>query len=784
MGAPAGLREGRLPADVTSFVGRRRELGDVKRLLSELRLVTVTGGGGVGKTRLALRVAAEVRRAFPHGVWFVGLSSVRDPDLLSQEVEDPDLLAYLIAAELGLREQARRDPLQSLAEHLATRSVLLVLDNCEHVVPACAVVVSALLQACPRLRILATSREPLSVSGESVFAVPPLSTPDPDRHAPPAELLLSESVALFAARAVVVDPDFQLAEDNCRAVAGICHRLDGVPLAIELAAARLRALSPQQILDRLADRFALLTRGCRAGPDRQQTLRACVDWSFESCTKQERLLWTRLAVFVGGCELDAVEGVCADDQLPEADVLDEVARLVDKSVLVREGTGEVVCYHMLETIREYGLRRLSESGDHETLRRRHLDWYQQLAARARVEWVSAPWRYWLDRLWRAQPNLRAAVDFCLGEVDEPEEALRLLTALPWLWWFGQGAFGEGRRWLGIALARADAPSALRARALLLNANLSLVQGETDRAMRLLEEGDRLARQLQDPPTMAFADSIRGLSLCRSGYPQAAIDVLTRARDALSGAEQPDADLLHAVLARLGQAAAMVGDRKLADTCQADMLAITGPGPASQQLTWVFGQNAWLLGDIAEANKYLRGYLRYTRKHGIIDRYGTARALEVLAWVAASERRHRAAARLLGAAETMFADIGAPIATALHLIDYHHACEQQARHALGRVAFDECIHKGQTGSYEDAIAYALGEQPADTASTMADSPAGLTRREREVAELIAQGHSNKEVAADLVISQRTAETHVEHILTKLGFTSRTQVAVWVAAQKAR
>lgn len=782
VGAPAALSAGRLPADVTSFVGRRRERREVKRLLSESRLVTLIGVGGVGKTRLARRVAADVRRAFEDGVWFVDLTAVPDPDLLRQGVDYPEMLAQLIADEMGLREQSRRAPLQLLADHLATHHKLIVLDNCEHLISACAVVASALLHACPRLHILATSREALGINGESALAVPPLPTPDVDRHHEAPDLMLYESVALFVARVSAADPSFSLAEDNPRAVAEICRRLDGVPLAIELAAAWFRTLGPQQILDRLADRFALLDLGNRAGPDRQQTLRACVDWSYELCTEPERLLWRRLAVFVGGCELDAIEGVCTDAELPRGDLVKVLAALIDKSVLWRDGHGEIARYRMLETIRDYGLQKLVASGEQDQLRRRHLDWYQQLVARVRAEWLSDPRGDGLNSLRRAQPNLRAAVNFCLGELDQPEEALRLVTTLPWLSWWGQGGFGEGRRWLELALTKAHAPTALRARALLLSAELSLGQGDADTAIRLLEEGDQLGRGLKDAATVIRADTTRGALHVFRRDPQAAVVALTQARDALWGSEEPDLDQLLAVLLSLGVAAAEIGDRELADACRTDMLAITGRGPAFQQALWILSLIAWTLGDAQEAGRCAEGFLRFTRGHGLREPYGTAWALEVLAWVAASQRRHRTAATLLGAAETLLADAGTSVAAHPHIIDYHHACEQQIRDALGSSAFDDHVRHGNTGS-ADAIADALGERREAVATAAKDSQTVLTRREQEVAELVAEGRSNKEIAEALVISPRTAENHVDHILTKLGFTSRVQVAAWVTAQRA-
>jgi predicted ATPase/DNA-binding NarL/FixJ family response regulator len=779
---PTTQRAGRLPADLTSFVGRRRERAEVKRLLSESRLVTLTGVGGVGKTRLARRVAADLRRAFQDGVRFVDLTTVLESNLLRQDVGDPEFLAHLVAYELGIGDQSRRAARELLADHLGTQHQLIVLDNCEHLIAACAVVATELLESCPRLRILATSREPLSIPGETALAVPPLTTPDPDRQHDVAGLMLYESVALFTARVTAADPGFRLSQDNERAVAELCQRLDGVPLAIELAAAWLRALGPQQILDRLTDRFAFLNWGNRAGPDRQQTLRACVDWSYELCTEPERLLWSRLSVFAGSCELDAIEAVCADAEQPGGDLLKVVAGLIDKSIIAREGHGRAARYRMLETIREYGLQKLVESGEHDRLRRRHLDFYQQLVARVRAEWIRDPHGESLDSLRRAQPNLRAAVNYCLGESDDPEEALRIVTALPWLsWWWGQGAFGEGRRWLELALAKADSPTALRARALLLTAELSLAQGDIEIGLQLFEEGDQLARRLNDAPTIARADSTRGAVLVYRRDPQAAVAVLTQAREALSSSDQPDLDQLLAVLLSLGIAAAQVGDLELAKSCREETLAITNHGSAIQHALWILSLTAWVEGDTEEAGRCAEAFLQFTRDHAVSEPHGTAWAIEVLAWLAASTRRHDAAATLLGAAETLLAEAGTSVTANPHLIDYHNACERQAREALRSSVFEACFNKGRMASTAEAIAYALGELRAASAPEPVEWRTALTRRERQVSELLAQGRSNRDIAEALVISPRTAENHVDHILTKLGFTSRAQVAAWVTAQ---
>jgi len=359
-----------LPVEVTSFVGRRRQLGDVKRLLADQRLVTLTGAGGTGKTRLAVRVATELRRAFRDGAWFVDLTQARGSGVPGLEADDPEVPAHLLAAALGLPECPAGSPLLMLADQLADRQMLLIRDNCEHLVHACALLADALLRRCAGLRILATSRDPLAVDGEALYPVPPLPTPVPRRPPHPTELRGCASVALFVARARTALPSFQLTERNQLAVADLCHRLEGLPLAIELAAARVRVLEPEQILDRMTDRFGLLARESRGTPQRQRSLRACVDWSFDLCTKREQLLWARLAVFAGGFQLDAVEGICADETLPAEDLLDLVAELIDKSILLSDtGNRDQARYRMLETIREYGLGKLAETGEATTIRR-------------------------------------------------------------------------------------------------------------------------------------------------------------------------------------------------------------------------------------------------------------------------------------------------------------------------------------------------------------------------------------------------------------------------------
>src|SRR5215472_10795049 len=349
--APRARVAGNLPAELTSFVGRRGELAEVRRLLAGSRLVTLAGPGGVGKTRLALRAAAGLARAFRDGVWLVRLDQLRDEVLVAQAV----------AEALGLQDRAGYAPAAALAEYLAGRQLLLVLDNCEHVVDAVAKLADVLLRAAAELRVLATSRESLNIPGETVRAVPPLAAPDAGERLSVAELARFPAAALFAERAAQVVPGFAVTEANAAAVAGICRRLEGMPLAIELAAARLPVLSAEQIEERLGDRLGLLTRGGRTRPDRQRTLRASIEWSYELCTRAERLLWARCSVFAGGFELDAAEGICAGDRLAAGRVLDLLAGLAGKSILSAEHRAGAVRYRLPEPLREFGQERLRES---------------------------------------------------------------------------------------------------------------------------------------------------------------------------------------------------------------------------------------------------------------------------------------------------------------------------------------------------------------------------------------------------------------------------------------
>jgi predicted ATPase/DNA-binding CsgD family transcriptional regulator len=776
---------GRLPVEVTSFVGRRQQLGEIKRLLSESRLVTLTGVGGAGKTRIALRLAAEVRRAFGDGVWFVDLTQLDGLGLLAQEVHDPDVLAYLVGATMGLRQQGGGQPLQWLAGQLAGRQMLMILDNCEHLIPASAILANTLLRECPGLRVLATSREPLAMTGEALFAVPPLPAPDPGHQLSLADLGRCEAVALFLARAEAAVPGFGLTEENQGAVADLCHRLDGLPLAIELAASRVRVLTPQQILDRLADRFTLLSHGSRSAPERQQTLRACVDWSFDLCAKPEQVLWSRLSVFVGAFELDAVEGVCADECLPQADLLDLVAGLVDKSILVRDDQdGGAARYRMLETLRDYGRDKLDRAGEHAEARRRHRDWYQWLAAAAQAEWISDRQPYWLARLGREHANLRAAIEYCLADSEEAEAALGLLTTLPRTYWWVWGWLGEARQWLqrGLAHRGVNVPTALRVRALTLALLLELFHGDLSAADQLLDEAHGLA-QTVSPHDLDRLVVYRGMVALFHGDLPAARDLLEHALTIVSNRPQLGVDLRLTVLISLGNAAELSGDRVRAEECGQEVLALTEPCGEiyyRAQGLWLLAVVAWRQGRLTEATTRAQDSLRLRRTSGMRDGYNIAVCLEQLAWIAARQSQYLRAAALLGAADGALRDLGVPIAASL--VRDHEECLQQTRGVLGDGALTAAFTRGRSLPMEAALDYALDERSEPEPAPAQSATTPLTRREQQVADLISEGLSNQEIATRLVISQRTAESHVEHILTKLGFTSRARVAAWIAAQQ--
>ncbi|MCA2220703.1 ATP-binding protein [Nonomuraea aurantiaca] len=758
---------GWLPAEVTSFVGRRHEVAEVKTLLSASRTVTLIGVGGVGKTRLALRVGLEVRRAFRDGVWLVELASL----------EDPELLAQVVAEALEIRDHTVCTPLQVLVGHLRDKQTLVILDNCEHLVHECAVVADTLLRAAPELRILATSRQTLGISGEQMLPVPTLPLPDSDRPRMPAETLMQcDGVRLFTERARAVLPTFAVTEDNRDLVLRICRRLDGLPLAIELAAVRLRALSLQQLHDRLDDRFRLLTAGSRATLPRHQTLRAMIDWSFGLCSEREQLMWERASVFAGTLDLEAAEAVCSGDGISREEVIDLVMGLVDKSVFLREEHGRGVRYRLLDTVRQYGRERLTASGQEPALQRRHRAYYRALAARAHAELFGPSQVTWFDRLQLEHANLRTAIDSFYGDPAEVRVGLGMAADLLYHW-ITSYYLGEGRRWLDRGLALDTEPSEVRARGLWANSWLAIIQADITAAAAMLEESRILGERLGDELVRGYVALYSGMIAMYRGDTEAAIGLYEEAVALHRNTENPVG--LALALIRLSLAHSYLGDSSQAISLGDDCLAVCdayGEGWHKAYTMMALGVEVWRQGDVRRATELEKESLVFNRS--LDDPLGVGVNLEVLAWIAETEQHYPRAARLLGILKTVWNSIGAPLSGYGHLVRYHDECERRTRAALGDAAFDAEVWRGARLSYEEALGYALQEEPPQDEKAAKGEPARLTRRETEIAQLVAQGMTNKQIAAALVIAPRTAEGHIEHILNKLGFNSRAQIAVWV------
>jgi predicted ATPase/DNA-binding NarL/FixJ family response regulator len=760
-----------LPPELTSFVGRRQQLAEIRHLLSGCRLVTLTGVGGVGKSRLALRTAASVRRAFPDGVWFIELAALNDPQLLP----------HTVASALDLHHVSE-PPLADLAEHLQDKQLLVVLDNCEHLTDACAVMVGKLLAAAPGLHVLVTSRHVLGIEGEQIMAVPPLSTPG-DADAFAGAVSHYEAVALLVDRARAVDREFQVTEENRAMVVELCRRLDGLPLALELAAVWLRALSPTEILERLADRFELLTSGRRGGPARQHALEAAVAWSFDLCSPEEQLLWARLSVFSGGFDLEAAEEVCAGDGLTLQNVLPVLAGLVDKSIVGREHDMEFGAswFRMLETIRQYGARHLSPPVA-SAIRLRHRERYRKLAAAFAAEFFTPDQAGWYVRLSREHGNFRVALDFCLSERGEAAAALDIAAPL-WPWWHA-GHLHEGYRYLLRGLELATEPTPSRGYGLFATSNLAIHLSEFDRALALLAEAGELSDMFGDELLSSRVKQCQGHAQLHSGHPAEAIPFLEAAREDSRRLGQPRDEWRNVHLHSL--ALMFLGDPRAEDLSRQAVELAEEHGAQSSKgwALWGLGLAQWRAGRYQDATLSQRDGIRLFLPMRNMN--GVSVCVEALAWCAASSSADAHAARLLGASEAVWRTIGGNVSQAVYRQFDRHS-EEQVRSAIGDRRFDAAFAEGAAYSADQAVALALSQTSADggssrTTAPRATAPGGLTRREWEIAQLLAEGLSNKDIAARLVIAPRTAETHVEHILTKLGFTSRTQASAWVIEQQ--
>lgn len=798
-----------LPAPLTSFVGREREIAEVCRLLRGTRLLTLTGAGGCGKSRLALEATSRVLEDFPDGVWVVELAALSEASFVPRTV----------AAVLSVPEQTGRVLPDTLTDALRLKSLLLVLDNAEHLLAGCAGLTDILLRGCGRLRIITTSREALGVAGEAIWRVPPLSAPDP-AHLPPRDRVMEfEAVRLFSERAAAVRSDFQVTDDNASAVAQVCHRLDGIPLAIELAAARVRALSVDQIAGRLRDRFELLTAGNRTALPHHRTLRAAMDWSYDLLTEREQRLLARLSVFTGGWPLEAAEAVCAGDGIDAPEILNLLASLVDKSLVLAEIQGREARYRLLETMRQYARTRLEEVDDARALRRRHRDWYLGLAERAAPQMWCAVQTTWLRRLEPEHDNFRAALDWCETDEEGVDAGLRLSAALLW-YWFIHGDIKEGREYLEAALTRGPAaPAHLRARALCGAAILAWRHDEYDHAFPLLAESVALFRALGDVREIAFAlHFMAHLAEARGQFSEAvdqfeeSLAYYRRTNDVwgigkslsclgsalLHQGEYARAESLieeglpllrragdqthsASALARLACLAQRRGDVGRAKArLDEGLRMVRGMEPTHYTFGALItlGLVAVRSGDWVSGSSLLREGLAAAWR--VEDRENTARSLEGLAEAATVARRPATAARLTGAAEAIREAIGHPLSPGQR--PGYEDRIAALRDVLDETGLAEARATGAAMTPHEAVEYALTalDPEASNGAPVAfikGRSAALTTREREVAGLIAQGLTNREIAARLVIAERTAEGHVQSILNKLTFNSRAQIAAW-------
>jgi predicted ATPase/class 3 adenylate cyclase len=684
-----------LPQQVTSFVGREREVAEVTRRLSMTSILTLTGIGGCGKTRLALEVAGDLVGTYKDGVWLVELASLEEPGLVSNTV----------ASALGVISVPGATLDATLLEYLRPRRLLLVLDNCEHLASSCAALVDTLSRFCPHLRILATSREPLGVRGEVVWQVPPLSLPLADRPVSIEELLRYEAPQLFLDRVALTRADFAPAAQDIGAIVRVCRRLDGIPLAIELAAARMQVLSIQQIAARLDEKFRLLTGGSRTAASRQRTLRGALDWSYDLLTLKERLLMRRLAVFAGSWTIEAAESICRDEGLDASEILDVLSQLVSKSLVIMQPRADGGEFRMLETVREYAQERLDNADETVAVRTRHLHWYLDLAERAEKELGGADQATWLRRLEREYENLRAALEWSKVDESTGDVGLRLAEAL-WQLWYVRGDFSEGRMWLETMLSRLTPSESLRARALREAGFLAWRQGDYDVAARLGSQGLAIFRDLGDLAGMGGAVYLLGNVAFYQGQLEHAkalhLESLVLRR------KVGDKRRIAISLNSLGEVARAEGDFAAADACYQESLQLAreaGDTRATATATGNLGYVALRQGDHERAAKFLKEGLVYARQ--LVHKLGIAGFLTGLAGVAAATEQYNRAAHLLGATQSLLNALDVSLTTPDRL-QYDLTREATLR-ALGEHVFNLAVAEGGAMTLDQAIDYALDDR---------------------------------------------------------------------------
>jgi len=807
---------GNLPAPLSTFIGREREIAELRQMLRADILVTLTGPGGSGKTRLAIQAASEMQGEYEDGVWLVELASLSEEALVTQT----------IASHLNIREQSGRALIDTLVDHLSSQNALLVIDNCEHLIHACAQFAATILQRCPDLRILATSREMLGVPGEAVFATPPMTLPEVQPWKSPASAQnainiygQSEAVQLFMNRASALVRDFTLDTENGAWISEICRRLDGMPLAIELAAARVPTLSIQEIAHRLDDRFHLLTGGSRTAEPRQQTLRATLDWSYALLSDPEKKVLQCLSIFSGGAILEAAQMVCCGEGVNPEELLDVLSRLVEKSLIVvdRPEGGEVR-YHLLETIRQYANEKLAESGEANDTRDRHLSYFVHWTKKAMPHLFQSEQYTWLDRIETEHDNIRAALEWSQVSHVAAEDGLQLSARTGYFWQL-RGYHTEGRNRISAALEQngAEPRNLTRSKALYQAAVLAFHQSDYLAVRSLAEDSLAIARELGDEGRLQVANALEILAevAAETGEYAKAPNLYEQALALYR--EVGNLVGIGDTLKMLGWTSMRTGDFERAESWLNEGLIVCRKSGDLRQITSALaglGELAIRRGQYGRANDFLNESLDISRRSG--EKWGIAIVLGSLGWIALRQNDLNGMRKLLGESleirvETgdrggiawcleklaeadfelsqflraviifsMASAIRASVSSAMDAADRpsYENMLSKIQEAISEDAFTAAWAEGQTMKLEDAVEYALVEpKQLGSEGSLKEKFGGLTAREREVAVLIAQGKSNREIARDMTVSVKTIETYVTRILNTLGFDSRVQVATW-------
>jgi non-specific serine/threonine protein kinase len=789
---------GQLPAETNEFVGRTTELRQIDGLLHDARLITLVGPGGVGKTRIVLRAADTARSRYADGVWLVELSALRDPELLP----------HTIARRLGLAEQALASQRDALLAHLSDRRLLLILDTCEHLIDAVADLVEAILIAAPQVTVLTSSREPLDVDGETTFPVRPLPVTQPEGTGEeplpfgitdfPADgepgggaetASAGDAVELFARRAAAVVPGFTLTDANRADVIRLCQRLDGIPLAIELAAVRLRTLSLAELAARLDHRLPLLTGGNNVSDGRHRTLRDAIGWSYELCTEAERALWARLSVFAGAFNVAAAREVCASAGLDEDDILETIIRLVDKSVLVRvqpvtvgvPDEDQPAWYRMLDTIHEFGGEMLSASGSEDAVRDRFIGRY---LAKAQFFAEHLTDEVQLERfreLRREHSNLRAALQYTLD--DERPERVRqgagLANAL-YGYWHMSGLLREGRYWYRKVLDTLPDTSTLeRGWALASRGYLGAMQGEAAEAVADADAGTRIGHELGDDQLIGRGYNYLTLALTIADrYDEARVAAAKAERKLDAIGDRTGLAILDCHWAHLSH---LDGDPQ--ETLRYGARAVSRFGGAKEwwASAWAYAISGMALyrepRSDAETARVLNKSLLL--KHELGDMVGTAYCLEVHGWLAARVGRHVRACWLLGAAQPLWELAGGRLGGTAALLQVHEQSIAACRTALGQRRFDSLFTRGSNAPHDDMVALAIAgaEAPGKRVPGI-PQPGKLTDREWEIAFLAETGLSAEQIARQLYLSTSMVEKQLASVFDKLGVTSADQLGQWL------